>query len=286
MCLTNGQYTTEHLKVKLVNHKNLKSIIQSKNIKWQKLHHNITSYKFDDSPPQPSIDQVYNSNEFSKWDAISDERAKYYTKKKSIAGLASNLSYFQIKEFNTANFDDDWLVDIGCGNGEQVNYFSGPKDRYIGVDYNFKKLEMLSTSYPQTNLLQGDVSRLPFKDKTIRYMFSSNCFEHLWYLPDALMEFHRCLKDDGTLVSIFPTEGGLWNVGRALISKPFFKKKYPNIDFDVISQIEHCNNAAQIIKTMKLFFDVKLSFVPFLLPSIYTNLFVCVKAQKKKNSWL
>ena len=73
---------------------------------------------------------------------------------------------------------------------------------------------------------------------------------------------------------LFPTEGGLWNVGRNLFSKPFFQKKNPNLDFELISHIEHCNNAKQIVRTLETFFDTKRNYLPTRIPSVNLNAFV------------
>jgi ubiquinone/menaquinone biosynthesis C-methylase UbiE len=224
-------------------------------------------------------DILYSSNEFKKWDNIVNERIKYYTTKSSIAGRMANLSYKSITQLNNTK---GWILDIGCGDGAQLKLLDD-KSRYIGIDRNLKRLEILKSNYPQANVMYADVSELPFKNKTIVGIFSSNAFEHLWYLKDTVYEMYRVLLPMGKCCIVIPTEGGLWTLGRELVSKPHFNKKFPNIDFDFISRIEHCNQAKQIVRTIKLLFNVTQIGIPFKIPSIWLNAFFELSCSKRND---
>jgi ubiquinone/menaquinone biosynthesis C-methylase UbiE len=114
----------------------------------------------------------------------------------------------------------EWILDIGCGDGSQI---APLKDRpyYIGLDSNLKRLEILKKNYPDAIAIYGDAATLLFRAESIKYVFSCNAFEHIWYLKDAVFEIFRCIADDGYSIIFILTEAGLWNLGRALISKPF-----------------------------------------------------------------
>jgi ubiquinone/menaquinone biosynthesis C-methylase UbiE len=224
-------------------------------------------------------DILYRCSEFKKWDKIVKERIKYYTTKSSIAGRLANLSYKSMARLNKTK---GWVIDIGCGDGVQLKYLDD-KSRYIGIDRNLKRLEILKNSYPQVNVVYADATELPFKDETISGVFSSNAFEHLWYLKDTVCEMYRVLSPNGKCSIVIPTEGGLWTLGRELISKPHFNKKFPNIDFDFISRIEHCNQAKQIVRTMKLLFNVKQIGIPFKFSSIWFNALLTLSCTKRND---
>ena len=224
-------------------------------------------------------DVLYHCSEFQKWNSIVKERIKYYTTKSSIAGRLADLSYKNITKFNKI---EGWILDIGCGDGSQLKYLDD-KSRYIGIDRNLERLEILKHNYPQANVFYADATELPFKNKTISGIFSSNAFEHLWYLKDTIYEMYRVLLPNGKCNIVIPTEGGLWTLGRKLISKPHFNKKFPNIDFDFISRIEHCNQAKQIVRTMTLLFNVNQTGIPFKIPSIWFNAFLELSCTKRND---
>jgi ubiquinone/menaquinone biosynthesis C-methylase UbiE len=236
----------------------------------------------DSGNSRPS-DIVYASAMFEKWDSIVSERIKYYTGKESVAGLLANWTYRCIRHFNERG--REWLLDIGCGDGAHVAHL---KDRstYIGLDRNIKRLEIMKDKYPEVTAIYGDATSLPFRSDSLKHVFSCNAFEHVWYLKDAVIELYRCAAKNGALVIVVPTEGGLWSVGRRVLSKPHFQKLYPDIDFEFISHVEHCNQANQIIRTLETFFHVKRKYMPTRIPSVIANVFVEIHCQHRDNSGL
>jgi ubiquinone/menaquinone biosynthesis C-methylase UbiE len=224
---------------------------------------------------------IYSSPMFEKWNSIIEERIKYYTGKKTIAGIIANWSYRSIHRFNQ-RFKGEWLLDIGCGDGAHIVHL---KDRssYIGLDQNINRLEILKRHYPEATAIYGDAASLPLRSHSLNGVFSCNAFEHIWYLKDAVVEIHRCIIKNGKVVIVVPTEGGLWNIGRKILSKPHFQKKYPDIDFEFISHVEHCNEARQIIRNLETFFIIKKKYKPIRIPSVMLNLFIELYAYPKEN---
>lgn len=224
-------------------------------------------------------DIFYDSPMFRKWNAIIAERIQYYTKKQTIAGSLAHQGYRRIGIFNDRS-KDDWILDIGCGDGAQAGYL---KDRssYIGIDRNMDRLEILKRNYPEAIAIYADVMSLPFKTNTFKYVFSTNAFEHIWYLKDAMLELFRCMDQNGLALIIIPTEGGLWNIGRKLLSKPYFQRKYPEIDFEFISHVEHCNEARQVIRTLETLFYVQKRYKPTRIPTMMINAFVEIYCRPK-----
>ena len=217
-------------------------------------------------------DQVYAHPQLERWANLTKDVIPYYTSKKSIAGKIANAGYRGLRTFNHAK-ESEWILDIGCGNGAQADLLDNHSN-YIGLDRNAQRLGMMLERHPNATAIYGDAGALPFKDKTLKYVFSSFAFEHIWYLKDAVMEIDRCTTDDATVIIVIPTEGGLWNLGRNLISKPRFTKKYPDLDFEFVSHVQHCNQATQVIRTLETFFKVKRRYMPTLIPSVYCNIFV------------
>ena len=195
---------------------------------------------------------IYESSQFKYWQRIISDRVVYYNENK-----------WHKKLFDLANkYIFEGAVDLGCGE----------RGGGIGVDNNMDRLRNRKGVS-----VCADINYLPFKDKSIN-IFSSNTFEHLWYLKDAVLECRRVLKNK--IVIVVPTEGGLWNLGRALMSKRYFKRLYPALDFDHVCHIEHCNVAKQIVRTIETFFKLKKTWIPCRVPGVYLNLFVKLEAIK------
>ena len=236
--------------------------------------------------PRPS-DAVYSCPMFARWNSIVRERITYYTQKKSIAGWIANWGYRCLDEFNRRP-ESSWILDIGCGDGAHVCRLQD-RSTYIGLDSNLERLEILKKNHPETTAIYGDAASLPFKSGVIGRAFSSNAFEHLWYLKDAVLELHRCISRDGRMIIVIPTEGGLWNLGRLLLSKPHFRKRHPDIDFEFISHVEHCNEARQVLRTLETFFRLRKSYKPTGLPTVLLNAFIeirCVRRNEPDLEWI
>lgn len=246
------------------------------NASFEKNEYGVYIYK---SQPK-KLDVIYENKQFKKWMNLLHERINYYTGKKSIAGKIANLSYMKSKHLSIRG-KDDYVLDIGCGDGAVLNYIGGAST-YIGVDRSIDRLNILKQKFPQVTAICADSSDLPLLDGAVKYIYSSHAFEHLWYLGETVMECHRCLQENGSMQIIIPTEGGLWNLGRFLFSKRYFSKRCPELDFELISHIEHANLAKQVVRTLETFFETKKIYYPLLIPSIYLNLtmsIICVKKQ-------
>ncbi len=237
-------------------------------------------YILDSQRPVPA-DKVYHCRQFRDWDALVEKRMRYYTESATIAGRLAQFSYRDIGRFQQRR-RGTWLLDIGCGDGAQIARL-GDCHGYVGLDRNMHRLRVLKQRYPEAVAIYGDAARLPIQSGTIDYVFSSNAFEHLWYLKDAVMELHRVTTPDSELQIVFPTEGGLWNLGRRLISRRHYRRQHPDIDFDLISHLEHCNQAGQIVRTLQTFFRSRVRYLPMRVPTIYLNVLLSVALRRRND---
>jgi len=90
------------------------------------------------------------------------------------------------------------LLDFGCGSKPYRSLFQ--VDEYIGLDFE-------NPGHPHVNE-QIDVfydgTHIPFADASFDSVFSSEVFEHVFNLPDALRELNRVLKPGGLLLATCP----------------------------------------------------------------------------------
>ena len=101
----------------------------------------------------------------------------------------------------TRDFDNTGrLLVLGCGDGYELDFLKriGWKD-VTGI--TLLKEEVGDRS----DIVQGDVHELPFKDEEFDYVISKETLEHFIAPPIALMEINRVMKTGGRFVHYIPT---------------------------------------------------------------------------------
>lgn len=103
--------------------------------------------------------------------------ANYFIKKGVYQGVRNNSDKIQGK-----------LLDIGCGNKPYEDLFN--VSEYIGIDI---ENEAHDHTNEKVDILY-DGKKIPFKDNTFDSVFSSEVFEHVFYLEELIKETNRVLK--------------------------------------------------------------------------------------------
>ena len=97
------------------------------------------------------------------------------------------------------------LLEAGCGTGQWVQFLTQGGFDAVGVDYALSGLEVGRAHNPNLKLVQADFRNLPFDDGSFDYVVSFGAVEHDIDGPEnALREFHRVLKANGTLMCSVP----------------------------------------------------------------------------------
>jgi dolichol-phosphate mannosyltransferase len=110
------------------------------------------------------------------------------------------------------------VLDIGCGSSRIVQTIPG----VIGLDLSLRKLRWLRG--PGRHLLQGDLSRLPFGDRTFDTIICSEVIEHIPKEQVKLEELTRVLQPGGLLVLGTPDYSRV----RWLVLEWIYGKVFPN----------------------------------------------------------
>jgi ubiquinone/menaquinone biosynthesis C-methylase UbiE len=110
------------------------------------------------------------------------------------------------------------VLDIGCGSSRIVQTIPG----VIGMDLALRKLRWLRA--PGRHLLQGDLSRLPFRDGTFDTVICSEVIEHIPKELVRLEELTRVLQPGGLLVLGTPD----YSRRRWLVLEWLYGKVFPN----------------------------------------------------------
>ena len=124
-------------------------------------------------------------------------------KKSSNFFLKNNI----FKDLGHELSNDSLIMDFGCGNGENVQFFRKSGFKAFGCDINFKDSDSKTTRDLIDNSIIKliDTARytLPFKDNTFDYIFSNMVFEHVQDYPSSISELSRVLKPSGFCMHVF-----------------------------------------------------------------------------------
>jgi len=97
------------------------------------------------------------------------------------------------KETLSKNFT---IIDLGCGNGRDVNYFNQCGMPAFGLDDNSETITIAKENYPGLNFYRGDIQLLVDFDNSQQAYYCINVM-HYVDMPKVIGEIHRALKLGG-----------------------------------------------------------------------------------------
>lgn len=122
---------------------------------------------------------------------MKDYRAEYYEQSSIwehdyLENPAERMKIAEV--INTIPNDVHSLLDVGCGNGAFINTLAEKFDRIVGLDPCEEALR-----YVKTEKFRGDISKLPFEDKSFDMVTSLEVLEHLSLedFKDGIAELQR-----------------------------------------------------------------------------------------------
>lgn len=88
------------------------------------------------------------------------------------------------------------LIDLGCGNGRDINFFSKAGISSIGVDYSERDINSAEDAFPNCKFENGNIENLNFSDDSFSAAFMINVI-HYVKKQEAIDEVFRILKNGG-----------------------------------------------------------------------------------------
>ena len=108
------------------------------------------------------------------WNKYADENESRYNEEfsKYVSDLANSLPGVQN------------VLEIGCGTGIDLRLFSDSFQLH-GIDLNEHALEIAKEKLSNANFQKGDITKLPFEDSTMDFVFTHGLMN---YLEDDILE--------------------------------------------------------------------------------------------------
>ena len=97
-----------------------------------------------------------------------------------------------------------FVLDIGCGVGDESIRLAGANRTVLGVDYDLETANL--AQHQGVGAVCGDGSILPFKTGSVDAVCSSHIIEHFVDPTGHVAEMARVVKDDGAVYVLTPNE--------------------------------------------------------------------------------
>jgi len=112
------------------------------------------------------------------------------------------------------------VAELGCGEALDLASLSGADvEMLLAVDYSPTGCSIArdnTRNAQQTTVIRADITRLPFIDEALDFVFSSGVLEHFENPHEATKEYVRILHRRGKVVTFVPNRSSLWSVYRHL----------------------------------------------------------------------
>lgn len=129
------------------------------------------------------------------------------------------LSDFQLKWPKLRKFipleNNITIIDFGCGNGKILGEIKkiNPRAKLIGFDVSEAAIEQAKKDSPDVEFYKiNDGEKIPLKDKTADFIFSSEVIEHIYDTENAFSEMARILHPGGKILLTTPHHGFIKNL--------------------------------------------------------------------------
>lgn len=109
------------------------------------------------------------------------------------------VKFLKEKDFNGT------IIDLGCGNGRDINVFTKNGFNALGIDNSEKEIKLAGSNFPNCKFEVQDIENLKFEDKSVNAFFMINVI-HYVNKEKALKEVYRCLKPGGYIFIHFNLE--------------------------------------------------------------------------------
>lgn len=106
------------------------------------------------------------------------------------------------------------ILDFGCGEGRYIEEFLKVNSyKIVGTDISSYAINKAKKKFPKAKfyVLSGD-DKLPLSDNSVDFIFAGDVIEHIFDVPNFMLEMNRVLKKNGKIFISTPYHGFLKNL--------------------------------------------------------------------------
>lgn len=111
---------------------------------------------------------------------------------------------------------DKEVLEAGCGTGLILVRMREKTKKIIGFDLSEKMLKVAKERNCQ--VVQGEINRIPFKDKSFDVVCSFKVLAHIPQIKEAISEMARVVRDDGYLILEFYNPLSWRRINKAIVN--------------------------------------------------------------------
>lgn len=148
-----------------------------------------------------SLTKYHSKNTFYRQIVNATKKSRFLY---SLVKALNPARRIEIKRINDhlKNSENDWILDVGCGDGCWTNYFSRKVKKITGIDPFESDLNIAKQfAVAKTEFFLGTGENIPFQDNTFNKVISICVFEHIPDDVKAFREINRVLIKDGFLLA-------------------------------------------------------------------------------------
>jgi len=132
------------------------------------------------------------------------------------------------------------ILEAGCGSGRYVKYLYDRGYDCAGIEYSKATVAKVKTKWPELDVIEGDVEKMPYPDNAFKAIISIGVIEHFEEGPEkVLAEMKRILEPGGVALITVPClnwlrrlKGPFCGITRMFRANPFLRKVFRKKPFD------------------------------------------------------
>jgi SAM-dependent methyltransferase len=127
----------------------------------------------------------------------------------SLTGSARLPWHARVVGERLGNFAARQVLDVACGTGEWLDFFSRQGAEVAGIDLSRKAIDVCRQRFPGREFVCGPAETLPFESGRFDLVTCMGSLEHFLDKPRALAEMKRVAKADAAFLILVPNAGFL-----------------------------------------------------------------------------